>query len=407
MNSEAETVNRNFFQKAVLILILLFTIHFWNLKYIPQKYNAENLLTWMICGLSFMMVIKKGKMCFTGAILFFIFGLLINTLAAYVHIHQSPFKTLLSYSFYYFILFYFFLHYLKPDRKFLEKLIITFGIIYSFIYVVQYAVYPYVLFSEDALTAEGGKQFAIVGHGFHMLAYLIVLNRYLVERKLKDLLLAFGFFVVLLLCDFRTLIAGAFLVSAFMVFRLIKLTPRDILLIVMVIILMVGISQVKFVKDIIADSISNTESNFKEGKKYIRMLEMEFFFKRFPTDNSYYIIGGGKRTGDNLNRFNPDEIGLNYNIVWVDIGLLGFYIMIGLVAVVGMLWYTGKAMFIRLPRDGLYLNMYFFYLIIVSFTNEEIYRDGIFSVHALGLYLIDYLLNEKSKLQDRHALGGN
>jgi hypothetical protein len=400
MNGEATNTKNDFFSKAFIVVVLLLTIHFWNLKYIPQKYNAENLLTWFICGFSLFMVINKEKMRFTGAIFFFIFGLLVNTLAAYVHIHQGPIKTLLSYSFYYFIFFYFFLHYMKPDRRFIEKVIVTFGIIYSFIYVIQYAIYPYVLFSEDALTAEGGKQFAIVGHGFHMLAYFIVLNRYLIERKMKDLVLVIFFFIVLLLCDFRTLIAGAFLISAFMFFKLIKLTARDIIVIVSIVVLLAGLSQVKFVSDIINDSVTNTESNFKEGKKYIRMLEIEFFFKRFPTDNSYYIIGGGKRTGDNLNRFNPDEIGLNYNIVWVDIGLLGFYIMIGLFAVIGILWYTIKAIFTKLPRDWIYLNMYFLFLLVVSFTNEEIYRDGIFSVHALGLYLIDYALNEKSKTEE-------
>jgi hypothetical protein len=94
----------------------------------------------------------------------------------------------------------------------------------------------------------------------------------------------------------------------------------------------------------------------------------------------------------------------NYNIVWVDIGLLGFYIVVGCIAVLGILWYTIKSIFTRLPKDSIYLNCYFLYLLIVSFTNEEIYRDGIFTVQAIGLYLIDLASKEIPNSEDKAAL---
>lgn len=98
---------------------------------------------------------------------------------------------------------------------------------------------------------------------------------------------------------------------------------------------------------------------------------------------------------------------MNYNIVWVDIGLLGFFVVVGGIALFGLLWYTFKAVFMRLPRDMLYLNFYFLYLFIVSFTNEEIFDDGIFTVQAVALYLIDLGANERkeSKKADKEAAG--
>jgi len=38
--------------------------------------------------------------------------------------------------------------------------------------------------------------------------------------------------------------------------------------------------------------------------------------------------------------------------------------------------------------------------LIVSFTNEEIFRDGIFIVQAIALYLIDTALIEKPETED-------
>jgi hypothetical protein len=396
MSGETELTKQSAFSKIVFIFVLLITIHFWDLKFVPQKYNIENIFAWIVCGYCFLFLETNTKMLFRNAIFLFLIGLMINVFASYIHLNQSPFNSILSFSWYYFILFYFMLHYFKFNREYLEKIIIIFGAIYSGLYVMQYLIYPNTFFKHDPLTAQGGKQFEILGHGFLMLAYFLVLNRYLLKRRLNDILMALGFLVVLLLCDFRTLILGAILVSAFMVFRLVKFSVRDILIVIFVILLIGGMTQVKFVSDIIKSSVTDTQKNFKEGEKYVRLVQFEFFFKRYPQDFSYFIIGGGKASGDNIWKFNRYAIGQNYNIVWVDIGLLGFYIVIGAFAVGGLLWYTLKAIFMKLPRDRLYLSLYFLYLLIVSFTNEEIYRNGIFTVHAIALYLIDIAMSEKS-----------
>jgi hypothetical protein len=39
------------------------------------------------------------------------------------------------------------------------------------------------------------------------------------------------------------------------------------------------------------------------------------------------------------------------------------------------------------------------YLLLVSFTNNEIYVDGIFTVQAVALYLIDQAANERSEIK--------
>lgn len=214
--------------------------------------------------------------------------------------------------------------------------------------------------------------------------------------------MAIGFFIVLLKCDFRTLIAGAILVSVIMVMRTIRFKATDFIILIFVAIIFVGLSQTRRVSHVIDKMISQTEGDLEEGDEYVRRIELEYFYKRYPKNLSYYIIGGGKPAGHNLYR-SSSVWQMNYNIVWVDIGLLGFYIVVGGIALAGMLWYTLKAIFIGLPRDRLYLNCYFLYLLMVSFTNNEIYIDGIFTVQAVGLYLIDNAKNEESNSLEKTA----
>jgi hypothetical protein len=394
-NGPAFLINTNL-SKTIFIILLLFSIHFWNLKYIPQKFNAENIFTWLICGFAFIMVSHKNHLRFKYPILIFIVGLILNCFASYRNLGQSPKLSILSFSYYYFILLYFLLHYFELEKKFLENTIIVFALFYSLIFIIQYKVFPYEIFNRWVRTATDELQLEIVGHGFLMIAFFLVLNRFLLNRRMIYILLALGFFIVQFKSGFWSLIAGAGLVSVFMAIRLIKFNFRDFALLVFVGLLFIGMMQYRGIAYIIDRMVSKTQQESQLGGKYIRMVQLEFFFKKYPKNLSYFIIGGGKPAGEkNISNFNPNAFGMNYNIVWVDTGLIGFYIVVGGVAVLGLVLYTLRAIFTKLPRDSLYLNFYFLYLLIVSFTNEEIYREGIFCVHAIVLYLIDITLNEK------------
>jgi hypothetical protein len=347
------------------------------------------------------MVLNKENMRFKTAIIVFITGILLNTVAAYLNMGQSPVRTILSFEFYYFILLYFLLHYLKIERKFLENTVIIFAFIYLIIFIIQYRGLlglNNVLY-RDVSTADEEKQLEIIGHGFLMLGFYLLLNRYFVNYNLINVFLAIVLFFAQLKSGFRTLLAGSVVIAGIMALRLVRFKIKDFALIFVFIIVVIGLSQNKQIQKVYNDLVTKTEGDIKEGDKYVRYLELEFFFKRYPQNITYYLIGGGKPSGANLSNFDLGRESFNYNIVWVDIGLIGFYIVIGGVTLLGLLLWAIKAMFIKLPRDALYLNMYFLYLFIVSFTNEEIYRNGIFSVQAVALYLIDMTLSDQKELK--------
>jgi hypothetical protein len=399
MKSDTTSTENRMMQKMAFIILLLFSLHFWEIRGLPQSLNIENLITWAVGIFAFVIVMKKKDMHFTYAILIFLSGLVFNSLAAYFNLGQNPIKTILSFEFSWFILLYFVLHYLNPSRKYLEKLIIVFALIYSVLFIFQYTVYPTVIFRSDKNTAVWSKQFEIMGNGFLMLAYFLVLNRYLLYQKILNLLLALFFFSVLFYSDFRTLIGAAAVVTVFMLVRIFH-RPKDIIKIVFVGLLFLGVTQQGAISKVIDKMVLQTAGNIKEGKNYVRLVQVEFFFKKYPQNFSYFVIGGGKPSGANLFRFNRSSFfGMNYNIVWVDIGILGYYIVVGGIATLGLLIWVLRAIFIRLPRDWIYLSSYFLYLLVSSLTNEEIYRNGIFTVQAIALYLVDLGIKERDSAE--------
>ena len=384
-------------RKVVFVILILFSIHFWDLEGIPfLTGKIQDFLTWAISLYCMVMVLKNKNLRFKYAIFLFLFGLFANSLAAFINFRQNPYQTLMSFNFFYSILLYFAFHFLKPNAKFVENTIIVFGILYSAIFTWQYKVYPEEIFNNSAKTAVYALQFEILGHGFLMLAYLLLLNRFLTKHRITSILVALGLFYVLLKSDFRTLIAGAIVVTILMVIRHFRLNVFYFFAIILLFILFLGLSQYQGTSNIVNKMVSKTQTEMEEGDQYVRNVQLEFYYKVYPQNVTYYLMGGGKPAGSNLFNMRDETWKMNYNIVWVDIGLFGFFIVVGGIATAGLFWYTFKAIFARLQREKLYLSFYFLYLLIVSFTNEEIFDNGIFTTQAVGLYLIDLALNERS-----------
>lgn len=397
MGNEITDQNPKYIWKALLIVLLLFSFHFWGIRFIPQKFNLENLFVWVVCGACFLKEIQRKDLRFKNAIILLLIGLVANVFSAYLNNKQSPYDTILAFSFIYFILLYFFLHSIRLSRKYMEDLIIVFAIIFAVIYIVQVSVYPYRILTVGMDQGRGTIRMRISGNGFLVLAYFLLLNRYLVHRQLKNLLLALAFFVVLLMGGFRTLTAGALLLSIVMFIKIVPFTLKDYSIFFVIFILFLVLFQFERTSNIFREMISSTEEVVELGDNYIRFIQFDFFFTEYPKNISYYIFGGGMPGGLGTYYFEMRALQNEYGLYWVDIGLFGFYIVIGGVALAGLLWYTLKAIFIKLPKDKVYLNFYFLYLLVVSLTTAEIYRGGIFVVEAITLYLIDVVIMEESK----------
>lgn len=319
-------------------------------------------------------------------------------ISAYVNHGQGLKDSLLAFGPYYFILFYFFLHKIKISTEYLENIVILFATLYSILYIIQIFAYPFQLFTSDVIESRGTIRLRIEGNGFLVLAYFLSLNRYLLNRKFINVILTITYFVILLLGGFRSLTLGTVLISVFMFVKLVPFNLKGYALLIFVAILFVGLFQIKGASKILNEMVNTSKDQIEQGENYIRVRQFEFFFKKFPQNRSFFILGSGLPGGSSSYNFLIQSYEFNLGMYWVDLGLFGFFIIIGPITLLGLLWYTTRAIFFKIPRSKLYLNAYFVFLLIVSVTTMEIFRPGIFTVEAIALYLIDKTMLENSNV---------
>lgn len=378
-----------------LILLILCSIHFWRYYMIPPVFhNLTDLISLLVMGLSFVKVVQEKGQYFKVAIIIFIVGVFANILSAKFNNGQAFRDTFLSFGPYYFILFYFFLHEQKIERKELENIIIAFALIYSVFYWYQLLVFPNRIFVGAMFADRGTIRIKIEGSGFLMLAFFMVLNRYLVNQKLINVFFALVFFVILLKGGFRSLTLGAVLMSGILFLRMLKHNPANFALVGLAVVMFIGLLQTDSAKQIIDNMMHASEKQKEMGDQYIRKLEYNYFFHEYPANWSYYVVGGGLPGGYSEYSRKNGYMVREFGFFWVDLGLLGFFIVIGAIATLGILLYALRAFFIKVPPDSFYLNAFFGYLLIVSYYNMEIYRNGMFVVEAIALYLIDLARKE-------------
>ena len=378
-------------KKAVTIILIILTIHFWRYISISESiFKLTDFFLYILFGISFVVVYQKKDLRFKNLIILFIIGLILNAISALLNNGQSLNDTLLSLRFFYFILFYFFLHMIDINRRDLEHLVFLFAVIYSIFYLVQKAAFPRIYFIENIFADRGTIRMRLVGDGFLALAYFMLLNRYLIKRRLFDLIMAVFFFYIIILAGFRTLSASTVLLSGFIFIKRINYSIVNYFLVAIAVVLFIGLLQLRSTSSIIMEMINVSEQQKKEGEKYIRKMQYNYFTKEYPKNFTYYIFGGGYPGAKGSYARKMLRLIGTHGFYWVDLGLIGFFLVLGGITTLALLWISFKAIFIKLPPEGIYLNVYFaFLLLATNITLDQMFRDGIFGVEAIVLYLID------------------
>ena len=81
-----------------------------------------------------------------------------------------------------------------------------------------------------------------------------------------------------------------------------------------------------------------------------------------------------------------------------DWGLIGLSWLVGIPTVLVMIYYSIKIFITKLPKEYLYVNMYFFQILISSVTSHEFYIEGNFIIQAVVIaFYISILKNQKLK----------
>ncbi|MEY8240076.1 MAG: hypothetical protein RPT25_07005 [Cycloclasticus sp.] len=401
--------------RVILISILLCGVHFFGL-YHKLSNNLYDLIDLYFLGVTFILMVKfftdkriydipLNDHVFSRPLGLLFFSLFLSALSGYFYHDQFPLLSLLAMRYFSYFLVYYLLIMLGVKKEDLVKLVLLFSAIYMAVFSLQLLVFPVAIVPlghADEFN-RGFLRLRLEGVGFLTLSAFYCLNAYLVDKKriMHLLFYCLGFLFVYLL-GFRTLLA-TFLFSSFILITLYSGSfIKFISFFVIALILGIGLMQVESVSFFFSEMLELTVGQFEEGDEYIRLRTFDFLFGDVNAGLGSIIFGNGMPFAGTAYGNLVLGVGVDmFGYISADLGLIGFVFNFGLVSLLALLNIFRIAIFKKLPKDSLYLSVFFIYVLISSVTTAEIYRAGMFVVEAVGFYLITLIYFEsRETLED-------
>lgn len=346
---------------------------------------------------------------FKKYIIVFVGGLFLSMISCYYFRKQTFLESFWVYNSLYGLLFFFFIRSFSLSVKRMERILVVLFILILVSYIIQYLVYPKLIFIGEDQEYEEDIRIRLVGQGLVSLGYFFSLNKLLIKRK--KVVLYGGILIcsllVIFLMGFRTMILGVVVVTAIMCIKVIGFNYKLLGLSIFLLLISVFVINIPVVSEKL-DSMSERQKTDNLGNsEYIRLAQFAYYTQEHFTNLGEYLMGSGlPQRGNPEQRINATYYGkymdslVGMGLNWVDWGLLSMSWMIGIIPVLVIIVYSIKAFLIKVDKNYYYLGLWFLYLLMISFTTMEIVRSGNLAVQAFCFVLIERLL----KLQKSRGL---
>lgn len=131
----------------------------------------------------------------------------------------------------------------------------------------------------------------------------------------------------------------------------------------------------------------NEQQNF-DNDDYVRLDTYAYYNNIFLRNTYEHIFGRGLAGIDGTYTKYVSSI-KEQGYIWADWGLIGLTWLLGIPAVLCMLWYSIIPIFKIRRKDCIYISVWFLFLFFSSTFNREFFRQGIFVIQAFALFYLD------------------
>lgn len=376
----------------ILLLLLIFLLFFGLKILLPPKSSMLDyplLLGMVLLSIRYVnarTLYSKLISCYT------FFVVLSCVFSHYVH-GQNLFMVMAHSYTYMAIFFYFYLSGRRLRFGDAERVLIWLSVACCLCYIIQWIVYPFVLFQG----AAGGM--ADVNTGYYRVripgsicCYVLFLygfNKYLLNNRVKYLLYSFMGFLPIIIQGFRTLttlsLISLFLMIPFVQRKAFKTIGYSVSVGLLIFVTM----QLPVVQSKIDEMVDRQNENQTfSNKDYIRIKEFDYYWNEQFKNPLEKIIGGGEPT-DPSSTYTKQIYGYAYgnHLFWDDLGLVGLSMIIGEPAVILLIVIYAIAIWrYREPRLQ-YLRFAMIIVLLGSFTTAELFREGNLLLLSLILYI--------------------
>lgn len=346
-------------------------------------------------------------------LIFYCSFVLLSCIYSWIFNEQPLIKAIESSYHYFGVLFYFVVKRINPSLDNAMKFLNTIMIITTICYVVQWIVYPTVIF-DGAI-----NEFDVNDYAFRMrfycsflfyLMFLYGINRYAKDHKLAYLAYSVAGLLPIIIMGFRSLIAMTILS---MLLTFISVTKQKVSsylkYIVIGSILIYGSLQVPIVQEKIDEMSKRQESEQTfNNEDYIRNLALAYYSAEFSSDMSMWIFGGGPpQVGtDDSPKNNYQRIFTNaysLHMYWNDLGIIGLSYLIGIISVLLLVYLCIITMYKCKDKELQFIRFGIFCVLVSTIiTSMELYRYGNLVVFGLLLYIVQKKNSNLKLKQIRH-----
>ncbi len=337
------------------------------------------------------------KSTFRNIIILILLGLVASMISSQVFRGQSFIDSLKASTFYFNILFYFILLKQAPSITQVEKGIRILTILFIGAYLLQYLIYPTILFSGADREFSGDVRIRLAGQGIVSLGYFYFVNSFLTNAKNKwfNLFFAIASLGVIFLMGFRTMLAGIFFFTLVMVIQVYGFSRKLLFQSIFILILGVMLFQIPVFNQVLTTMEERQKTDNFSNSDYVRVLQWQYYTTSHFKSPVEFFFGSGSpfrpesatgSGGSAYGKYMENLVDAKLN--WVDLGFISTSWVVGILTVVFMITMGIIVLRKRLTVQYKYLHMWYLYLIVISFTTIEYVRPGNFEVHAIALYAI-------------------
>ncbi len=379
--------------KGIVIIIILSALSFYNFNALG---NLVKLLQFAVgIGMIFLLLLffvyqennsESIKQNFKIPIFILLISLVPNMIvSAYFH-DQSIFRSIYEQRDIYFYLSYFLLHKMRLEKQFLERLIFYFGIVYVIFYVLQYAVYPNLIFDVRVIIDRNTLRIGLTGFTFALLAYFFSLHSYFVKRGIKFMVVSLAIIAVSILMGGRQIVFMLFFVT--ILYLIINKHVKYKSLVILLSLVGIFLVYLAF-EEIIVSFVEVTKETTSKGIENVRLRAIRYFILEFFPNKWTYIFGNGNPSitspyGRTIIRLMEEQ-----GFFISDIGIFGVYVYYGFFFVVAVYVLLFRALLLKTSSDSIYIKYYLLMVLQATLTGTGFIDSSFIVVFCIMLYLLD------------------
>ena len=374
-------------KRVFVFIMMLFSVDMFRLIYFPKHalYGISFVfISLMIATVLLLWIYDRSesiKANFSGSIGIILLSVLLSMVGASTLHGQNFGLTAWVQRGMYFYFFYFLLHGLRFKAKDVEKFVAIFSILYIVFFLIQFAVFPRLLFDIRADEARGTIRIFLPGGAFATLGFFMTLHYFFKTNKLFYVGIAGMIYLTIVLQGTRQNM-GVIALAAVLFYSITKDVKSKLTIGFLGIIAVMAIFMI--FGEYFMNLVEMTEGQVGAEDDDIRMKAARFFlFDFFPTPLAY-LIGNGEAHGASPYGMQVASYKLIYHFFQSDVGIIGDFSKYGAFFIVGVISIYIKIFSTKGLKRFPYVKYYFFVSIVkIILSSDFAYSESIVTISMI------------------------